>query len=171
MTKNEYREYLKSDHWKQVRQKRIEMDNYRCYLCDKSMGLNVHHLRYDNLGNEAVNEDLVTLCYKCHKMLHRVINGSKKEYFSFKTANRYGTSEKWVKGTLSALNQKLKSLIVEEFWLRDSAFGGDLSVFGDRMKTGNKLIKIVKIIYPDIGEFNIAEDIKKRLKEADAGKW
>lgn len=168
MTKEEYSEYLKSDHWQEVRQKRIEIDKHRCYLCNKAMGLNVHHLRYDNLGREVVGKDLVTLCYKCHKMLHRIIDGSKKEYTNFKMKHRYNLNSKEEESALNSLEHRVKCLIDEEFWLRDSSFGGDLSIFGDRMKTVNRMIKIVKIVYPDIGELDISKDIKNRFKIADS---
>lgn len=164
MTKDKYSEYLKSEHWKEVRQERIEIDNHRCYLCGKATRLNVHHLRYDSLGHEVVSKDLVLLCYKCHKMLHRVIDGSKKEYSNFKMKRRYSPNSKEEEKALSSLEQRVKYLIDEEFWLRDSSFGGDLTIFGDKMKTVNRMVKIVKIVYPDIGELDIAKDIKTGLR-------
>lgn len=167
MTKEEYSEYLKTDHWQEIRQKRIEMDNHRCYLCNKARRLNVHHLRYDNLGHEVVEKDLVTLCYRCHKMVHNVIDGSKKEYTVFEAKRRCAPNSREEESARSSLEQRVKHLIDEEFWLRDSSFGGDLTIFGDKMKTVNRMIKIVEIVYPDIGNLDIAEDLKHRFKVAD----
>lgn len=166
MTKKEYREYLKSDHWKEIREKRIKLDNHRYYLCGKASGLNVHHLRYDVLWNEDVRNDLVSLCYKCHSMLHRVMDSSKKEYRCFKeehTKNPNSNKEKYL---YNSLENRIKSSLVEELWLRDSSFGGDLNIFYDDMKTVKRIMKIIKLIYPDIKEFDISGDIMNRFKTA-----
>lgn len=36
--------------------------------------MNVHHLNYDNLWNEVIELDLVTLCRNCHKRFHEYID-------------------------------------------------------------------------------------------------
>lgn len=163
MTKDGYREYLKSEHWKEVRDKRLKIDKHRCYLCDRASALNVHHLRYNTLGHEDVEHDLVSLCYKCHSMLHRIIDSSKEEYRLLEA--EIGRDMVRQKYLLKSLQHKIKTSLVEELWLRDSSFGGDLNIFYDDMKTANRLLKIARIIYPNIGKLDIAKDIQKRLKE------
>ena len=64
-----YGYYINSSKWKKIRQKRIEKDGYRCSLCGSAINLNVHHISYDRLGSEDL-EDLVTLCRNCHCTLH-----------------------------------------------------------------------------------------------------
>lgn len=68
-----YNVYLKSDHWKKVRQETLDRDGHRCVICGGQNSLNVHHLRYDYTGCEYPS-DLVTLCEQCHGELHRLIN-------------------------------------------------------------------------------------------------
>lgn len=67
-----YRRYMKSEKWFNIREKRLQKDNYQCQFCD-SIGktLEVHHLSYDNFMNEEI-DDLVTTCVNCHKYLDRI---------------------------------------------------------------------------------------------------
>lgn len=162
MTKEDYRQYLKSEHWQETRAKRLKIDKNRCYLCGTPKGLNVHHIRYNNLGNEDVKSDLVSLCYRCHSMLHRVKDSSRNEYYRAVRDERYG-----IPNAFKPLENRLKSLLIEEIWLRDSTFGGELPVFGDKMQTVNRMLKIVKILYPGISEANVKKDVKKKLEKAD----
>ena len=64
-----YGEYMRGDEWKQKRRARIELDGYRCKMCGSPINLNVHHITYDRLGYEEM-DDLVTLCKICHAKLH-----------------------------------------------------------------------------------------------------
>ena len=64
-----YRLYLDSDIWKKKRRERIEKDGFKCSVCGSAKNLNVHHITYERLGREDL-EDLVTLCRDCHSRLH-----------------------------------------------------------------------------------------------------
>ena len=64
-----YPEYLKTDHWRRVRRHAIERANRRCEQCNRRGQLDVHHLTYDNLGQEAAC-DVVALCRPCHEREH-----------------------------------------------------------------------------------------------------
>ena len=66
----DYQEYLLSDLWRAARMNAIRKAFYRCEKCGSPIRLEVHHLSYDNLGNER-KEDLRVLCEKCHKELYR----------------------------------------------------------------------------------------------------
>lgn len=68
----EYKLYLKSPEWEAKRQQALERDNRECRGCGCKKNLQVHHIRYDNLGHEPLN-DLTTLCAECHKAVHKVI--------------------------------------------------------------------------------------------------
>jgi 5-methylcytosine-specific restriction endonuclease McrA len=65
-----YDEYLKSLHWKILRQKYIETYGDKCEICDNK-GEQLHHLNYDNLGNEEF-DDLMLLCSSCHYANHKL---------------------------------------------------------------------------------------------------
>lgn len=80
MNNQQYMDYLKSDKWKKIAQKRMEIDHYRCTCCGcmgtQSNKLEVHHLSYKYIYEEEkrVYQDLVTLCHRCHKGLHNIMN-------------------------------------------------------------------------------------------------
>lgn len=66
---DKYLSYLESDKWTELRNKRLEMDGYRCSVCKNPNNLQVHHLKYPAiLGTESLS-DLMTLCQNCHKKI------------------------------------------------------------------------------------------------------
>ena len=78
MTKDEYADYLLTDHWLDVREQRNAIDGYKCVLCGSPYNLHVHHISYDRLWCEKPDIDLVTLCEDCHFKLHRALNVSEE---------------------------------------------------------------------------------------------
>jgi len=64
--KDSYADYMQSDEWKKRRILRLQYDAHRCVNCGGTVGLEVHHISYDNFGHEDVKLDLRTLCGKCH---------------------------------------------------------------------------------------------------------
>jgi 5-methylcytosine-specific restriction endonuclease McrA len=64
-----YKEYLQSDAWKAKRKAVLIRDQLRCQLCGHEKNLHVHHVTYDRIYNEDL-EDLITLCSDCHSTLH-----------------------------------------------------------------------------------------------------
>lgn len=67
--KAEYQKYLNSPHWQKIRQEVFKEYGHRCDQCGSSKNLRVHHITYENLGEEQIS-DLVPLCEDCHKKLH-----------------------------------------------------------------------------------------------------
>jgi hypothetical protein len=67
-----YGMYLLSNTWRFKRNRRLEMDGERCQspLCFRVDSLEVHHTTYENIGDEDVEKDLVTLCERCHAEVH-----------------------------------------------------------------------------------------------------
>lgn len=61
-------EYLKSDHWKNLRYCKLQQVCY-CEMCDNTSTLDVHHINYKNLYDVEL-EDLMVLCRKCHVKVH-----------------------------------------------------------------------------------------------------
>ena len=76
-----YREYLKSPEWHKRRLERLKMDDYTCQGCGKRFederGLEVHHIDYHHKGDELVGDDLVSLCRRCHCIIHNAMNRKK----------------------------------------------------------------------------------------------
>lgn len=67
---NKKQEYIKnSPIWQEKRKERLSKDNNRCYSCDTTKRLQVHHITYKRLYNENIT-DLVTLCRSCHQEVH-----------------------------------------------------------------------------------------------------
>lgn len=65
-----YDEYLQSEEWKAISAAVIERDG-KCMTCGSKRRLVVHHVTYDNVGHEKL-EDLITMCWKCHNRHHGV---------------------------------------------------------------------------------------------------
>lgn len=64
-----YNEYLKSDEWDVIKLNVKERDGNKCVNCGSTINIHVHHFHYDNVGAEDM-EDLITVCYECHKSIH-----------------------------------------------------------------------------------------------------
>jgi hypothetical protein len=76
VTKTEYAQYLASEDWQQRRKDVIANAGHQCERCDLprwvarlvyDQDLHVHHLNYQNRGNEQP-EDLEVLCRRCHEI-------------------------------------------------------------------------------------------------------
>lgn len=65
-----YKFYIQSNKWKKKRKERLKADDFRCARCGAEKNVQVHHLNYDHVGNEDVENDLITLCRKCHADIH-----------------------------------------------------------------------------------------------------
>jgi 5-methylcytosine-specific restriction endonuclease McrA len=64
----DYKAYMRSPKWRARREQVLARAAYRCERCGLyGRGLEVHHLRYDNLGHES-DSDLEVLCLDCHPM-------------------------------------------------------------------------------------------------------
>ena len=85
---SEYQAYLNSNEWQETRQRIFKRDNFRCVLCGCSKNLQVHHITYENLGEEK-DADLVTFCDKCHNSIH---SRTTNDYLTLAYANAYNIS-------------------------------------------------------------------------------
>ena len=64
-----YQAYIGSNAWKHKREHRKNLDCYKCNQCPRVNNLTVHHITYERLGDELM-EDLITLCGHCHHTHH-----------------------------------------------------------------------------------------------------
>ena len=72
LKKMPYRKYLKTEHWKSTREKRIRLSKYKCDNCGcKTTRLEVHHKTYVRRGREKMS-DLQSLCVACHRKIHNI---------------------------------------------------------------------------------------------------
>ena len=65
-----YLRYIESEKWFILKNRIKKRDKNKCTKCNSNLNLQVHHLTYENLFNEK-DEDLITLCSKCHKDFHK----------------------------------------------------------------------------------------------------
>lgn len=70
MDKEEYVEYIKSSDWRERRKEMMDEANNECFNCGEK-ATELHHLSYVNLGFEMLYEDVIPLCNKCHKEVHK----------------------------------------------------------------------------------------------------
>lgn len=68
-----YSDDIKNGNWQQKRLEIMQRDNFQCLCCHEPFQLNVHHLYYEPNKKiwEYDNECLVTLCDRCHNILHK----------------------------------------------------------------------------------------------------
>lgn len=69
INKKWYRNYLQSEYWLQKRREALNFYGNKCCDCGTTKNLNVHHVTYKNLGDEAM-ADLEILCGSCHQKEH-----------------------------------------------------------------------------------------------------
>lgn len=55
--------------WREKRRAVMKRCRYQCEGCHKQRARHVHHLTYDRLGHELL-EDLQALCHECHAAVH-----------------------------------------------------------------------------------------------------
>lgn len=65
-----YRLYLSSIAWKKTREQIKERCGGICEICNKRKMINAHHLTYEHLYNEPL-EDLLGVCKQCHGKIHK----------------------------------------------------------------------------------------------------
>lgn len=86
--KQSYKEYIRSDEWKEKRRQRLEFAKNRCELCFRESALDVHHRTYERLGDERLS-DLIVLCRTCHRHFHHRLSlhaPDPQNYYSSKEA-------------------------------------------------------------------------------------
>jgi 5-methylcytosine-specific restriction endonuclease McrA len=64
-----YRAYLQTSHWKEVRRSARKRAGGKCQLCSSRIRLEVHHNNYECLWHETP-QDVVVLCRRCHAKFH-----------------------------------------------------------------------------------------------------
>lgn len=66
--------------WRMVRNKVLKRNNYRCVVCGSRKDLDVHHIDLRAAVPNAENEqNLVTLCRKCHVRVHALRSKQPKD--------------------------------------------------------------------------------------------
>jgi hypothetical protein len=67
LTAEQYRDYLKTNHWRMFRRQALDYYGRKCMLCAaEDVQLDVHHNTYERLGGEEIS-DVIPLCRECHQ--------------------------------------------------------------------------------------------------------
>lgn len=66
----DYYRWINSNAYRKKRNEKLKEVGYKCELCGSAKNLQVHHITYDNLGYEPL-DDLLVVCRKCHEELHK----------------------------------------------------------------------------------------------------
>ena len=69
--KNIYHNYLNTKEWFDKRNLALKFADYKCCRCSKKENLQIHHLNYNNIGDEYIG-DLEVVCSSCHKKIHKI---------------------------------------------------------------------------------------------------
>jgi len=66
-----YKDKLRDPRWQKKRLEILERDGNKCLECGRTnLELHVHHKKYTGEPWEANNEDMQTVCHKCHSIIH-----------------------------------------------------------------------------------------------------
>jgi predicted restriction endonuclease len=57
--------------YERLRQEVLRRDGWRCQLCGTMSNLEVHHRQFRSHSGDDSEENLITLCAKCHLGIHR----------------------------------------------------------------------------------------------------
>jgi hypothetical protein len=82
MLRTEYEAYIASAGWARKRLARLALDGHQCRMCDEDgtrYQLEVHHrpTSYKRIPNESVQDDLITVCARCHELITAAIRGDR----------------------------------------------------------------------------------------------
>lgn len=66
--KNQYHEYLKTDKWQRLAARAKKRSRGKCDICGVREDIEVHHLTYERIFQEKL-EDLLVVCGGCHDLL------------------------------------------------------------------------------------------------------
>lgn len=64
------RKRLEPEPYQKLRQEVLRRDGWRCQSCGRQSALQVHHVKpRSDLGDDS-DENLITLCAACHRLVH-----------------------------------------------------------------------------------------------------
>ena len=111
MEYNNYKEFLNTEEWKQVAEMVKDRDCNRCVICGSTENLNAHHIGYD--GDCLDENDIVTLCNRCHECLHDGIKTMREAVSS---------------GVYQMLSDKLSDIVLDFYKRSFTKSGGRFEV-------------------------------------------
>ena len=55
---------------KQLARMCFKRDDWKCRCCGNRQGLHPHHIKFASQGGEDVLDNLITVCWICHRLIH-----------------------------------------------------------------------------------------------------
>jgi hypothetical protein len=94
-----HEEYLKTDHWKNLRIKCFKNAKKACEACRSKKDLHGHHIRYREPLESCTENDVMALCDRCHTLWHAHLKekGLRLDGFSRET------TVKWLRSLVAKL--------------------------------------------------------------------
>ena len=68
--RDQYREFLRSPQWRELKNNAIKRNGNRCRVCNSDRKLEVHHRYYPKTMGTETLDALTTLCRSCHSQFH-----------------------------------------------------------------------------------------------------
>lgn len=155
ISKREYNEYLKSDHWRLLRHSVLSQRS-SCERCKNRPPTQVHHLEYKNLFDVTSN-DLVALCSDCHTRIHMALDfGVLKD-----ATNKQAALELSNDQITLALSSKRKHVVLDEVMLR--------RINSSNLKIQRRICGVLRIQHP--GDFLLLSKTKTTSKRFKYIEW
>jgi len=61
---------LHPEEYRELYRQVLERDSWRCQVCGARKNLQVHHLEFRSRSGNDSEDNLITLCVKCHRRTH-----------------------------------------------------------------------------------------------------
>jgi 5-methylcytosine-specific restriction endonuclease McrA len=125
-----YSLYLKTSHWRRIRERTLQRDRRRCVRCQKK-ATDIHHLTYVRLGREDLN-DLVSVCRDCHLKVHEncLVIKAPKQKLSKRQQRRLRKSFQIMRTVNNALRKghdskdpKIQKIVEAMRWRKEKGIG------------------------------------------------
>lgn len=135
MSRSSYRSYITSELWYAKHPNWLKAVGYRCSLLPwvkigKGKLYRIHHLNYQNLGNERLRRDVIPVCPFAHDfIIHGVLSGFKpagkqREYpnSAQRLVHLWCAQRLWVKWVVILLLGALLIKKLQEVYLSSPAY-------------------------------------------------
>ena len=107
-----YPEYLQSPEWQRKREDCFASYGKMCAVCGSTQKLEVHHLTYDNIGDEKPYE-LIPLCHACHERMTKAIAEVDEIAYSFLRSSDFLELKKTIEAAFMPILEQCADVFLE----------------------------------------------------------
>ena len=154
--RDEYRAYLTTPVWKNIKSAALEYYGCVCGRCGE-YGTDVHHKTYERVGGKELVEDLEVLCRSCHNAHHRIDNVTRKGKKKKRTAQR-GMP---IQGALAYLSKAQRDSMRETFGAGFEITAKRSGDIADAIR--ERIMELLELNY--LCEFTIYKKKKNRIAQ------